>query len=151
MQRSAILGTLKWIGSVVCAVTLVVTVASYHWLIEVAVPWSMATIGLGRLFLGVSGKPQFCYGFSISMIDKTNGVPMFLIAKYWTGLWGDVPSVSIPLLLPVLLMALPTAFLWWHGSRVLPGHCRGCGYDLTGNVSGRCPECGQQVGRCSST
>jgi len=22
------------------------------------------------------------------------------------------------------------------------GHCQKCGYDLTGNVSGRCPECG---------
>ena len=22
------------------------------------------------------------------------------------------------------------------------GHCRRCGYDLTGNTSGRCPECG---------
>lgn len=22
------------------------------------------------------------------------------------------------------------------------GHCAGCGYDLTGNVSGLCPECG---------
>ncbi len=26
-----------------------------------------------------------------------------------------------------------------------PGHCRNCGYDLTGNVSGRCPECGSEV------
>ncbi len=25
------------------------------------------------------------------------------------------------------------------------GHCQKCGYDLTGNASGRCPECGQQV------
>lgn len=24
-------------------------------------------------------------------------------------------------------------------------HCRKCGYDLTGNVSGRCPECGAPV------
>ncbi len=24
-----------------------------------------------------------------------------------------------------------------------PRHCRNCGYNLTGNVSGRCPECGQ--------
>ncbi|MCP4251307.1 MAG: hypothetical protein GY778_30090 [bacterium] len=23
-----------------------------------------------------------------------------------------------------------------------PGRCDQCGYDLTGNVSGRCPECG---------
>ena len=25
------------------------------------------------------------------------------------------------------------------------GHCRSCGYDLTGNVSGVCPECGHAV------
>jgi hypothetical protein len=25
------------------------------------------------------------------------------------------------------------------------GHCRRCGYDLTGNVSGVCPECGSPV------
>ncbi len=27
-----------------------------------------------------------------------------------------------------------------------PGDCAQCGYDLTGNVSGRCPECGAEVG-----
>ncbi|HKQ47230.1 MAG TPA: hypothetical protein VJZ71_04070 [Phycisphaerae bacterium] len=26
-----------------------------------------------------------------------------------------------------------------------PGHCHSCGYNLTGNVSGRCPECGTPV------
>lgn len=26
------------------------------------------------------------------------------------------------------------------------GHCAVCGYDLTGNLSGRCPECGSAVG-----
>jgi hypothetical protein len=25
------------------------------------------------------------------------------------------------------------------------GHCKKCGYDLTGNVSGRCPECGSAL------
>ncbi len=25
------------------------------------------------------------------------------------------------------------------------GHCQTCGYDLTGNVSGRCSECGKPV------
>jgi len=28
---------------------------------------------------------------------------------------------------------------------VPPGHCQTCRYDLTGNVSGRCPECGTPV------
>ena len=27
--------------------------------------------------------------------------------------------------------------------RFPPGHCQTCGYSLTGNVSGRCPECGK--------
>jgi hypothetical protein len=26
-----------------------------------------------------------------------------------------------------------------------PGRCRSCDYDLTGNVSGVCPECGMQI------
>ena len=26
-----------------------------------------------------------------------------------------------------------------------PGHCQDCGYDLTGNVSGVCPECGSKI------
>jgi hypothetical protein len=30
-------------------------------------------------------------------------------------------------------------------------HCRQCGYDLTGNVSGRCPECGEAVAATDST
>jgi hypothetical protein len=29
--------------------------------------------------------------------------------------------------------------------RTKEGHCRGCGYDLTGNISGVCPECGKPV------
>ena len=34
-------------------------------------------------------------------------------------------------------------FLWRQDREKLqPGKCRQCGYDLTGNVSGRCPECG---------
>ncbi len=30
-------------------------------------------------------------------------------------------------------------------ARQEPGHCRRCRYDLTGNVSGVCPECGDAV------
>jgi hypothetical protein len=31
---------------------------------------------------------------------------------------------------------------WCRRRRYVPGFCRKCDYDLTGNVSGRCPECG---------
>jgi hypothetical protein len=44
-----------------------------------------------------------------------------------------------------LAALLPTVRLWSIGRarrRVRRGHCPRCGYDLTGNVSGVCPECG---------
>lgn len=34
---------------------------------------------------------------------------------------------------------------WWRADRHRRGHCRKCGYNLTGNVSGRCPECGKDI------
>lgn len=56
---------------------------------------------------------------------------------------GPYLRVTVPLWIPFLLLAVPTARLWWLDRRRMPpGHCPRCGYDLTGNVSGRCPECG---------
>jgi hypothetical protein len=40
-------------------------------------------------------------------------------------------------------LMLPVAGIWrLFQRRPGAGHCAGCGYDLTGNTSGRCPECG---------
>ena len=51
--------------------------------------------------------------------------------------------LEIPLYVVFLAVALPTLLVWRFGRKpVQPGHCR-CGYDLTGNESGVCPECGQ--------
>ncbi len=35
-----------------------------------------------------------------------------------------------------------------HHERIKLGHCQQCDYNLTGNVSGVCPECGTPVARC---
>ena len=44
------------------------------------------------------------------------------------------------LALPILLVGWPAARRWRRRRR---GQCEACGYNLTGNVSGVCPECGQ--------
>jgi hypothetical protein len=55
-------------------------------------------------------------------------------------------TVVLPLWIPFLIVAFPTAYFWWRDRRrIPPGHCQNCGYDLTGNVSGICPECGERV------
>ena len=50
--------------------------------------------------------------------------------------------IEFPLYAVFAAVAIPTLLVWRFGPKpVKPGHCL-CGYDLTGNVSGRCPECG---------
>ncbi len=52
---------------------------------------------------------------------------------------------AVPLWIPFLLAGIPTTLLWYRDRRPLPGICHKCGYDLTGNISGVCPECGQVI------
>lgn len=52
--------------------------------------------------------------------------PFWVVSLALIGL-GVMPIVRGPVL------------RWWRWKR---GRCRFCGYDLTGNRSGRCPECG---------
>lgn len=68
-----------------------------------------------------------------------------------------VTTVASALILGVMLipetvvlyaiLLILSAVLWWLLPVVYesPGVCRRCGYDLTGNVSGQCPECGQAI------
>jgi hypothetical protein len=70
-----------------------------------------------------------------------------LTIRYRTDRWLD-RRIFLPLWVPFALVAIPTAILWWRDRRrIPPGHCRNCGYNLTGNVSGICPECGAEIDR----
>jgi hypothetical protein len=53
-------------------------------------------------------------------------------------------SYALPLWLPLAFIGLPTALLWYldRRPRVPPGQCPSCNYNLSGNTSGICPECG---------
>lgn len=54
--------------------------------------------------------------------------------------------LRVPLLIPFVAIAIPTTVLWYRDRRRAKlGYCAKCGYDLTGNESGRCPECGKAV------
>jgi len=62
---------------------------------------------------------------------------------YLSGYWG----ISIPLWMPFLLFAIPTALLWRRDQiatkRARIGRCPCCGYDRRGLAADSpCPECG---------
>ena len=77
----------------------------------------------------------------------------------WPG-WGDphwrlasggetVASLWLPYWILVFALAiLPLLWLWRRRRRMAlerVGCCATCGYNLTGNVSGICPECGKAI------
>jgi ABC-type ATPase with predicted acetyltransferase domain len=55
-------------------------------------------------------------------------------------------SYVLPLWIPFLFFFILTSYLWLTDRRrYAAGRCAECGYDLTGNTSGVCPECGTQT------
>ena len=59
---------------------------------------------------------------------------------------SDGSVTRLPLWLIFAVVAAPTAFLWYRDRlRRRPGHCKNCNYNLTGNTSGICPECGTPI------
>ena len=69
--------------------------------------------------------------------------------NWWVQIQGSPGILVVPiwlLMLPILIVALTTCYRFWlDRRRIPPGHCRKCGYNLTGNMSGVCPECGEKT------
>jgi hypothetical protein len=57
--------------------------------------------------------------------------------------------VHMPFAPLIIMLATATALLWYRDRRIPSGHCEQCGYNLTGNVSGICPECGTAIDKDS--
>ena len=65
-----------------------------------------------------------------------------LLPIYVRALWDEGP-IPLPIWVPIALVGGGLVYLWVLARLHPPlGFCQTCGYDLTGNVSRRCPECG---------
>lgn len=67
--------------------------------------------------------------------DTSSPFMTFRVVGMRTGLWAGV-------------LGVPAAILAWRTRRTVDGgnHCERCGYDLSGQASGGCPECGRGRG-----
>lgn len=134
----------KWVGLISFTVLVPVYVLSIWKACHFSVPLMNRTV-----FCGFDGGALLV----VVLLDTTYPSPGFGVtdASYFR-LWlehsnfvGFGHMAWIPIWMLLAALALPTALLW-HTDRRRPipsGQCRKCGYDLTGNVSGRCPECGK--------
>ena len=73
--------------------------------------------------------------------DYLNGFDPLVIP--WPKRYRSI--IGIPLWMPFLALGIPSFIVWRRVRKPRVGHCADCGYDLTGNTSGVCPECGSKV------
>jgi len=71
-----------------------------------------------------------------------------LIAVSYLTLFGNLLCLSVAI---VVAKRAEAALRPRWDRRYRPGHCRSCGYDLRGNTSGTCPECGTPTGTEANT
>ncbi|HSZ55793.1 MAG TPA: hypothetical protein VK797_09040 [Tepidisphaeraceae bacterium] len=73
-------------------------------------------------------RGYYCWGILVP--------PQFLwLLRYSLLIW------CVLFVLPACRLVLAAHRRWMTLGRSLDGYCCRCGYDLTGNVSGTCPEC----------
>lgn len=85
--------------------------------------------------------PQGC------RVDRPTGYRSYGLELAWIDLriWKGCVGLYLPLWVLSLMFALFVGYLHRNGLRRSVGHCRSCDYNLTGNTSGICPECGTPV------
>lgn len=164
-RRSQLLRVAKWGGIVLGVIGLLLWLASARWMIEYR--WSRGTsmygvfIVRGAAGISVDVKPDLFYSGEMAIQDEMQrprllreiaakpwnferldpGIPQIR----WPAVWASRLSGTdtfIPFWIPLIVIVIPTAIFWWRDRPPRAGHCP-CGYNLTGNVSGTCPECGE--------
>jgi hypothetical protein len=126
--------------------------------------WALAAITCGALLFGKKRLRPWCWwtfaAVTLLRWSIVAGVGLYASLQPIPGSSSYRPplfaSVALGALGPVLLAASLTWY-WWAvlvAGGDLAGlawpRCESCGYNLTGNTSGRCPECGTAIGRAET-
>lgn len=123
--------------------------AGLRWTLGFKFTRGFIAIGCGRVSLGWS--EQSLYWVPGPVYNPSKSWSESLACFWERGLVPSIDQVQVfglvaigcPIWILLVLIGVPTLWLWRRDSQP-PGPvcCVECGYNLTGNTSGRCPECG---------
>jgi hypothetical protein len=131
--------------------------------------WSYSWFGNRRFETAATPSPSYypCFSLSNGAIELSNRATYLGWVPRETQGWQPAdprwgwcwvpkcrvrwpyPMLLVPLWMPSALAAALTAAAWWPHARAWhrqrKGQCIRCCYDLTGNATGVCPECGEPI------
>lgn len=155
----------RWGGSVLCVLLIAATAASF-WVgsaIRIEIPGERGMSlqmqvqnGMVELIYLTENSATATWRFSFWLIRPHDLNIQILVPALQPRIFpvvarrydGSRFEVLFPMWLAAIIVAVLCTILWRRRyRRVFPGACSNCGYDLTGNLSGICPECGTPVGK----
>lgn len=92
---------------------------------------------LERRFVVLAGA-QLLSGAALVAVDNVGGPS----ATRWTITRWVLVVFFLAVSAAAVAVAVPFGWEWHRWQRARRGRCARCGYDMTGNESGTCPECG---------
>jgi hypothetical protein len=143
---------LKWLARVGCILIVAVWGLSFRWQFGCAVP-----VGKGAIDVEACSGNLWLLWFREMRLQLRQKLPecacrpasTVSLAPQWPQIREFPPGVvqfTLPCWLVLVGCAIPVYVLWrWEARSSPAGKCRRCHYDLTGNVSGLCPECGTAI------
>ena len=157
-QSSRTLGSWSWVIILCLANCLVFAVAPEplmptFWLLPIFIcPALLGWIG------GRDAKPRLTFVGVLLLFAMI----AFALSFRYPDLWSDASgpfahrvrvgranfavSAVLALLVGMVMHGVTQAVIWFSlRNQPKPGFCNNCGYDLTGNVSRVCPECGMSI------
>ncbi len=146
-MRNRLRSTIKWGGTVLTVLLLVVWVGSAFVYCGLdGLPTFEVSVSDGAFCL-VCEHPWSWSPLQVELYHGFNGD-----RKLWSwwfnsysgpGGWnGDVSWILVPIWFVAVVLGLPTMWLWHRDRHRTANLCPKCAYDLRGNTSGVCPECG---------
>ncbi len=150
-MRSRVWSILKWGGTVLTVLLFVVWVVSAWWQVPLRQGGSRGAYGVGA--------GQLLVTWPMRTQPPSGGMRVEAIELRFSGFnWWFASSrlsvvvkgttlhlVAVPIWTLALAAGVPSAWLWYRDRRRAPGLCITCSYDLRGNESGVCPECGSEA------
>ena len=137
----------RWTCTIGASVALVILAHSAVWSVYWVDSgnWPRFMVSQGHVWLQLTNRlGTLTWGLPLCRPGWHRDTPSSIapcLARYQLEQQQAGVAVSIPLWIPLAIFVLLAACLW--RARVVELHvCTTCGYNLTGNVSGRCPECG---------
>ncbi len=141
---------LKWSSLISCVALLGLWVFSFWYTPHYynGGGWALA---VGKGTLSVTGGGEFGH-FQQGSWELVSSCRIIWKPSSWSYDFDDPTSpllwgIFIPLWIPLLCAAVPTIVLFIQDRRPPKFCCQQCGYNLTGNLSGTCPECGRSVSK----